>query len=263
MSVDDILRNLPILVILTVSHFGGVLSEYCGTTQCYYPEKCCSNGMTCCYDSDASDHYITYKLHVWNMWYFWFIIIFIMMSCFGGCGYYRRKRMAAMSRLQQRQRQGALQTSIDLMSNRTRYPGQHQSYLAYTGPGVESDMSYLPPPYSEVVSQPDMYPPNKSELPPYPGAPVISADSQGGNTSLPLNPHHLNSQIPQPPPYSDVITGNTSENTTNNSPAANAPQSAEATNQTSASSNSTNQRPASTTDATPVVIDETNRLPPV
>ncbi|ESO90719.1 hypothetical protein LOTGIDRAFT_163994 [Lottia gigantea] len=191
--------------------YSPVVSEYCGgDINCYFPEKCCDLN-TCCPDNSRDDRLFTYKLHVWNMWYFWFIIIFIMMSCFGGCGYYRRKRMAAISRIQQRDRMGVIPPATDYM-NRPRSHHHsavnvHPNFMVYTGPGLDRDSSYLPPPYSEVVSQPNMYPPNKTDLPPYPGAPIITADSSdAGNSSVTLNVQELHSQqIPQPPSYSEVL----------------------------------------------------------
>lgn len=67
------------------------------------------------------------------------------MSCFGGCGYYRRRRLAA------------LQQSAEIQPSRChvtheRCANTRQSYYAYTGPGADPvpDVLHLPPPYTEV-----------------------------------------------------------------------------------------------------------------
>ena len=33
-----------------------------------------------------------YRFSSWNMWYFWFLIIFLLLSCLGVCGYWRRRQ---------------------------------------------------------------------------------------------------------------------------------------------------------------------------
>ncbi|KAK7488757.1 hypothetical protein BaRGS_00020054 [Batillaria attramentaria] len=101
------------------------------------------------------------------MWYFWLVIIFILMSCFGGCGYYRRRRLAAL------QQSVSSQSPSRSCASRFRRHIPSQDYYAYTGPGVDAtpDILHLPPPYTEVMQQPGLYPVNKMELPPYPGPP--------------------------------------------------------------------------------------------
>ena len=78
------------------------------------------------------------------------VIIFILMSCFGGCGYYRRRRMAAM--------QQGLSTSLStsqsprrVCTSRQRRHTPQPDVYAYTGPGADTVTDlHLPPPYTEV-----------------------------------------------------------------------------------------------------------------
>ena len=64
-----------------------------------------------------------------------------------------------------------------------------------------------PPPYSEVMAKPEVWPPSKDELPPYPGEPVVSANQA---TSLPQNavggePFVSDTcTVPGLPPYSSI-----------------------------------------------------------
>lgn len=110
------------------------------------------------------------------------------MSCFGGCGYYRRRRLAA------------LQQSAEIQPSRChvtheRCANTRQSYYAYTGPGADPvpDVLHLPPPYTEVMNQPNLYPVNKVDLPPYPGPP----SAKGESSCLPGDTIH-------PPPYTEL-----------------------------------------------------------
>ncbi|XP_046349837.2 vesicular, overexpressed in cancer, prosurvival protein 1-like isoform X2 [Haliotis rufescens] len=190
----------------TMFPFIHALAENCGNDiHCFSPYTCCANVKSCCYDRDAQDNFRrSYKLHIWNMWYFWFVIIFIMMSCFGGCGYYRRRRMATLH--QQRQRAPiTTRRTNHIRGSSTR---NSQSYLAYVGPAASDppEISFLPPPYSEVSSHPGMYPENKADLPPQYS---LIASNYAGSPSPPmaLNAQDLaagTNNMPKPPPYCEV-----------------------------------------------------------
>ena len=79
--------------------------------------------------------------------FFRLVIIFILMSCFGGCGYYRRRRMAAM----QQQSLTTAQSPRRVCVSRHRRQPQPPDIHAYTGPGADiaTDLQQ-PPPYTEV-----------------------------------------------------------------------------------------------------------------
>ncbi|XP_076472116.1 uncharacterized protein LOC143301598 isoform X2 [Babylonia areolata] len=161
-------------------------------TSCQSPLKCCADSLKCCYDYGHNNNsYIRgFKFRVWNMWYFWLVVIFIMMSCFGGCGYYRRQRLAAMQLSA-----SATPTSprrVCVTSQRRTVPPS--GLYAYTGPGADSgSTAALPPPYAEVMQQPSLYPMSKAELPPYPGPPADKDPMQVGNAD----------EV-SPPPYCEV-----------------------------------------------------------
>ncbi|KAK7110576.1 uncharacterized protein [Littorina saxatilis] len=187
---------------LVLDLFCQVASEFCGNDiTCQSPYTCCINKQACCYDHENNGYTRGFKLHVWNMWYFWLVIIFILMSCFGGCGYYRRRRLAAMQ-----QSMGMPQTATvrPVCTARTRRQPQ-PGFYAYTGPGSHSSPdSQLPPPYTEVMQQPNLYPVNKVDLPPYPGPPINKDSSAGmdnGDDEVSPPPYYqvaaLSSQPPQ------------------------------------------------------------------
>ncbi|XP_071102774.1 uncharacterized protein [Haliotis cracherodii] len=206
MTLEDIIKVLPLVAFLVLQGIEEALAENCGNDiHCFSPYTCCANVKSCCYDRDAQDNFRrSYKLHIWNMWYFWFVIIFIMMSCFGGCGYYRRRRMATLH--QQRQRAPiTTRRTNHIRGSSTR---NSQSYLAYVGPAASDppEISFLPPPYSEVSSHPGMYPENKADLPPQYS---LIASNYAGSPSPPmaLNAQDLaagTNNMPKPPPYCEV-----------------------------------------------------------
>jgi len=88
------------------------------------------------------------------MWYFWFCVIFILTSCFGGCGYWRRRQLML-------RRPGSLFLSGDMIGmfamqgrlsgvRNAQYPRALESLYA---PGIDPNM--LPPssmPYRNTVS---------------------------------------------------------------------------------------------------------------
>jgi len=116
------------------------------------------------------------------------------MSCFGGCGYYRRRRMAALQQTVVTSPVGRRIARNPLQRRHTPDSVQHTALYAYTGPGADvMHSAQLPPPYAEVIQQPNMYPINKVELPPYPGPPA-----QKGDTS------RADDDEVSPPPYCEV-----------------------------------------------------------
>ncbi|KAL8598354.1 hypothetical protein ACOMHN_047675 [Nucella lapillus] len=179
------------MIVLLLDLFCQVLSDYCGNDQyCQSPYKCCANSMDCCYDHSRSSYLRGFKLHVWNMWYFWLVVIFFMMSCFGGCGYYRRQRLAAM----QQTTTATPTVAHRVCVTRQMRSGPRSGLYAYTGPGADTGSSVaLPPPYTEVMQQPSLYPVNKVDLPPYPGPPANKDASQVSEA-----------EEVSPPPYCEV-----------------------------------------------------------
>uniref|UniRef100_A0A0B7BU41 WW domain binding protein VOPP1 n=1 Tax=Arion vulgaris TaxID=1028688 RepID=A0A0B7BU41_9EUPU len=180
-------------------------ADYCGENIfCHTPYRCCDQRKGCCYDVTlVSNKHI--RPQIWNMWYFWFLIIFMMMSCFGGCGYYRRRRMALLTRVPNHlsARHAAVISPMERRSSRGSDGSSRQfNFFAYNGPGSNLPVPFvsnLPPPYAEVVDQPDLYPINKLELPPYPGS-YKPDDYQAallppGSSTLPPHESSL------PPPY--------------------------------------------------------------
>ncbi|XP_033639506.1 extensin-like [Asterias rubens] len=139
-----------------------VNAELCPDTDnvyCDYGQYCCG-GSLCCTDYDGG----YYSYGFWNIWYFWFIVFFILMTCCGGCGFYRRRQaymngnrstiIAGPGTIIPPPRGGTIPTGA--------YPAQPIS----TGP-----QSYYqgPPTYDEAVNKPYMYP--KTE--PYGQPPVM------------------------------------------------------------------------------------------
>ncbi|XP_069111537.1 uncharacterized protein [Argopecten irradians] len=187
-------------------------TQYCSDTgeRCDYPKTCCPSG--CCYgvnNNHNNDHHAySFRVSFYNLWYFWFIILFVLMSCFGGCGYYKQRQRFARSR-------GVC--GVTLATQLGNHPHPHQpstlrpgisinpahlqsshSNFGYTGSGdIRSGITLQPPPYSEVMMQPELYSAQKSEeiLPPYPGTQHISSNNSGGTRMT-------SSGLPQPPPYS-------------------------------------------------------------
>ncbi|KAI8793576.1 proline-rich protein 2 isoform X1 [Biomphalaria glabrata] len=195
-----------LLFLSFVSFFSEVLSDYCGEDKfCHSPYKCCESRKECCYDSMLHSNQL-FRLQIWNMWYFWLLVIFMLMSCFGGCGYYRRRRLALMSRSSSLTRPDTiLPAPCHSSTRRSRnQEGSRQfNFFAYNGPGFNGPepVSNLPPAYYEVVNQPNLYPVNKAELPPYPGFSKNDDSenifpSQGSAMGPPL-------QANLPPPYTE------------------------------------------------------------
>ncbi|GFS07723.1 vesicular, overexpressed in cancer, prosurvival protein 1-like [Elysia marginata] len=172
------------LVILGfLSLLSEVFAEHCmDDTYCHSPSKCCETKRGCCYDSLMQSKH--FRLQVWNMWYFWFLVIFMMMSCFGGCGYYRRRRLAMLSRSPVSSPTGHSPSISPSQPGDGRSRGQERhnrqyNLFAYSGSsnvGMYPIPQYhqptmvasMPPAYNEVVNQPSLYPVNgKSVLPPY------------------------------------------------------------------------------------------------
>jgi hypothetical protein len=199
-----------VLSLLTVFIYE-VFADYCGDSLfCDAPYKCCEMKKGCCYDSmlHNSRHF---RLQIWNMWYFWFLIIFMMMSCFGGCGYYRRRRLAMLTRTPNPPPLRPT-TILEPAQRRTRirsYEGNTRqlNFFAYIGPGVSlpEPVSNLPPAYAEVVNQPVLYPSNKMELPPYPG----NDKPEDGHFGFVPPPTSMitNQETCLPPPYTEYTYG--------------------------------------------------------
>uniref|UniRef100_A0A2C9LN03 WW domain binding protein VOPP1 n=1 Tax=Biomphalaria glabrata TaxID=6526 RepID=A0A2C9LN03_BIOGL len=144
-----------LLFLSFVSFFSEVLSDYCGEDKfCHSPYKCCESRKECCYDSMLHSNQL-FRLQIWNMWYFWLLVIFMLMSCFGGCGYYRRRRLALMSRSSSLTRPDTiLPAPCHSSTRRSRnQEGSRQfNFFAYNGPGFNGPepVSNLPPAYYEV-----------------------------------------------------------------------------------------------------------------
>ncbi|XP_002741429.1 uncharacterized protein LOC100378640 [Saccoglossus kowalevskii] len=144
------LTNLLIsLLSLLISE---VFAEECAGYEhsCSPPEYCCN--YTCC---RAYNHY-----SFWSMWYFWCIVVFILMACFGGCGYYRRRHVLL-------QRHNGRPTTLIIAGTTV---STHDMY-ATSAPPVPVPAQPMgafpaPPPYSEVTSKPNMYP-KAVAMPPY------------------------------------------------------------------------------------------------
>ncbi|XP_045167381.1 uncharacterized protein LOC123530692 isoform X2 [Mercenaria mercenaria] len=187
-----------------------VVAEICDDgSRCTGGKHCCSIG--CCYgDDDDDDRRYTYgyRLSIWNMWYFWFVILFLMMSCFGGCGYYKhRQRLVTgqpvrghrnfLSILTEPYNGG---TARVLTVENGGYP-ENRGYVLSRGPDPNLAASMAPPPYTEVMNNPGLFPPN-TKL----GVP-------GGHTHTGSILHNTEptSQMPQPPPYTEVVNQNEAE----------------------------------------------------
>ncbi|XP_014676063.1 PREDICTED: splicing factor 1-like [Priapulus caudatus] len=190
-------------------------TSYGGTYyQCPGGKECCNNVSQggCCNPRQPSlptygynnDHNTYYGVHhytllsFWNMWYFWFIVISLLIACFGVCGYWRRRHMwnlygpGPYSGMH-----GMVPPSRYLMGN--RMPGNYrQRFSGYPSLFIHHDAGQPaslpmgsfpePPPYSEVVAKPESYPPPYAEdtdsLPPYSEAVAMTPTSQADNAML-------------------------------------------------------------------------------
>ncbi|XP_061185745.1 WW domain binding protein VOPP1-like [Saccostrea echinata] len=145
-------------------------------------ESCCEG--RCCVNDEETISY-TYRISFWNLWYFWFVVLFILMSCFGGCGYYKhRQRLLMMPRdtFVHRGRPNARNTpGFGIMPT--------PATVSNSRPAQEqTSVSVLPPPYSEVAKQPrDHF---ETKPPPYPGN---RQDMPGG-----VNPPEYSKDHPPP-----------------------------------------------------------------
>ncbi|XP_070566466.1 actin-binding protein WASF2-like [Ptychodera flava] len=142
---------LPLLTFLISEVAGEFCSGY--GHSCNAPEYCCS--YTCC---RPYKHY-----SFWSMWYFWCIVVFVLMACFGGCGYYRRRQVLIQRSGQPR--------AVVFASTTTHTVASQEPYSQQAPPPgfVEhpSGTFPAPPPYSEVTSKPYMYPKADGPSPPY------------------------------------------------------------------------------------------------
>uniref|UniRef100_A0A0B6YMM4 WW domain binding protein VOPP1 n=1 Tax=Arion vulgaris TaxID=1028688 RepID=A0A0B6YMM4_9EUPU len=200
---------LTVISLLTI--VCEVFADYCGDNLfCDSPYKCCATKRGCCYDVVLLNNSRHYRLQIWNMWYFWFLIIFMMMSCFGGCGYYRRRRLSMLTRTSNRLplRPTAILEPTQRRTRSRSHEGSAQqfNFFAYIGPGVTlpEPISNLPPAYAEVINQPVQYPFSKIELPPYPGNDKPDDD----HLAFASPPPPSSSMLPHqetclPPPYSE------------------------------------------------------------
>lgn len=169
------------------------------------------------------------------MWYFWFMVIFVLMSCFGGCGYWRRRQLMLNSSSSEpssfapwygfgfgtRQRRingyGPSVTSAPInvpVLPTTSY--EHPSYRAQQPSSVSPPSGGLPqgtfpdpPPYTEAVNKRGCYAPDKDDLPPYPGGPNQSPYSIG------LSEVPGNYPACSPPAYSETARSPPSDNSGN------------------------------------------------
>lgn len=131
-----------------------------------------------------------------------------MMSCFGGCGYYKhRQRLIGgepvrgqrgfFSILVQSHRERGRDTRRVLTPQNSGYP-DHLGYYYGRYPDTNLEASMAPPPYTEVVSNPDLFPPNvKTGMP----------EDTGAENRPPGN--EPSNQMPQPPPYTEVANQST------------------------------------------------------
>lgn len=211
--------------VFLICFISEVLAELCEDgTRCTGGKHCCAVG--CCYDdSDDMDddrrYSYGYRLSIWNMWYFWFVILFLMMSCFGGCGYYKhRQRLVAgqpvrghrnfLSILTEPYNSG---TGRVITVERGGYP-DNLGYVINRNPDANLAASMAPPPYSEVMNNPGLFPPNTKT-----GVPEdLSQGITGGQTnvgSINQNADSAN-QMPQPPPYTEVANQNAQHQNSNN-----------------------------------------------
>ncbi|XP_052223571.1 vesicular, overexpressed in cancer, prosurvival protein 1-like isoform X2 [Dreissena polymorpha] len=201
-----------------------VLAEICDDgTKCSQAYYCCRAG--CCFGSrdsidDVNDRRYAYgyRLSIWNMWYFWFVVLFLMMMCFGGCGYYKQRQRLTARGLQGQGRPSFI--SIFQATRRQRRNMGHaptpQSDLMMVYPDPVMSNSFAPPPYNEVVSHPSMFPPSTKTSYPSNAHNYLQGPTSFSESSV---------QMPQPPPYNEVANEGVSlavsanQNLPNNSPA--------------------------------------------
>ncbi|XP_078572032.1 uncharacterized protein LOC144859349 isoform X1 [Branchiostoma floridae x Branchiostoma japonicum] len=160
-------------------------AEYCTGYGHYCESSCfsskqCRQGQFCCrYMCCQLSLFSYYYTHVWDVWYLWFVVIFVMMACCGGCGYYRRRQhLLQQSRMSPGGAivyAGALPG--DHMSSQTPQHGLSQTQLPEAA---------APPPYSEVTTKPDVYP--------------LAPDSFQYGPAYPP-PYPVYGASPYPPPY--------------------------------------------------------------
>ncbi|XP_033111738.1 vesicular, overexpressed in cancer, prosurvival protein 1-like [Anneissia japonica] len=128
---------IPLVTCWLITEVSG--SE-CGDGYCNdYDQYCCDN-FECCYYPNYS---------YWNLWYFWFVLIFVLMTCFGGCGYYRRRQVYLQTASGQR-----------IPVGQTTYltSGVQPVHHPYQPTAAPVGTFQSPPPYSEVTSKPNLYP---------------------------------------------------------------------------------------------------------
>ncbi|KAL4222678.1 hypothetical protein ACF0H5_018719 [Mactra antiquata] len=205
------------IVVIFISVVSEVLADICGDgTRCARGMECCSTG--CCdldsHDIDDRRYTYGYRLSIWNMWYFWFVILFLMMSCFGGCGYYKHRQRFGQPVRDHRSFFSYLADPYSRNSGRVLslehggYPDRTMGgYVISRTPDANLAASMAPPPYTEVVSNPGMFPPNTKI--------GVHGYMSDGNTpaygnNIPGNnlPGHV---MPQPPPYTEVANQNTAD----------------------------------------------------
>ncbi|XP_063422240.1 WW domain binding protein VOPP1-like [Mytilus trossulus] len=189
------------VVIFITNNVVQVVAETCSNgIICNSPYTCCHGN--CCHDND-DDYIYGYRMSFWNLWYFWFIILFVLMSCFGGCGYYKQRQRIIRRRTGSPARSNRRSRTIILTNTGETNPTSY----AYSGPGAEPYSNvYQPPPYSEVMLHPGLYPTNKENLPPYPG------DSSQNRTATDTVPINTDTVPIQPPPYTEIANQNTDLN---------------------------------------------------
>lgn len=132
------------------------------------------------------------------------------MSCFGGCGYYKQRQRI----LRNQQSMGPSFLSVLQVTSRNRHGNTRIVTLETTGYTPPADYNFThtmdttqhtmanlaPPPYSEVVDNPDMFPVSKNQ-----GESYLPYDLSAGNQSHGESiGRHQSNQMPQPPPYSEV-----------------------------------------------------------
>ncbi|XP_062606123.1 WW domain binding protein VOPP1-like isoform X5 [Saccostrea cucullata] len=183
-SCDGLSKISGVVLVLLVlfSEVSGIICPKTGES-C---ESCCEG--RCCMDDEEAVSY-TYRISFWNLWYFWFVVLFILMSCFGGCGYYKhRQRLLMMPRetFVHRGRPNARNTpGFGNMPNRP--PATISNSRT-----EQSSVSVLPPPYSEVAKQPrDHF---ETKPPPYPGN---GSGMPANMTERGVNPPAYSKDVPQ------------------------------------------------------------------
>lgn len=167
------------------------------------------------------------------------------MACFSGCGYYKQRQRMLRAHSSgntgfgffsvfqgQPGNRGYRRDTSHLTSHDIDYQQQSQQQnnpsrfwsifqvpnnnrhgnagvvaleTGYRGQRGPTGATLQPPPYSEVVNNPDLFPPNtKTDLLPYNQQPEVTPLTGAGGTTAPVSP-------PQPPPYSEVANQNPAE----------------------------------------------------